>query len=760
MKKYAILFNMIFCLSFNDMQAQELKNIVTSIEIGNVVSNTVVLKWKANVDKNEFVIYYHTSRISDIFVLREAELAIKSNFEGVKVDSSYEYEYAIKFDKSGSYYFAIVANNSNYFDTIAQSSVNKLIEGYENFLLPEINTTIQPISIIVSKKRSFQKSIQELDHKPAHIITSLNLESYEDIFHLKWSVYPKDLPLYIFNIYRSRYPISKYPSAEGLPVYVTVTNQFIFEDRNVSFEIPYYYAVSIQDSKQWTAGINIFNTPAVLLKKSPLLNMPSKIEYIKRKSTLPFYIQEIFPEKDIEMAVQKTLSNLQILSDTNDNQSLLDKLTNQNTFTNTRAGDQVSLGILPEISNLTSLESFLFNNNSLLTRADSEVKTSNPFEIKSNNFIPEHKKKTLYFTDEISKNEQKYLEQIENQRQFLLAQEQKDYSGIIKSIIMISNEIDSYNTITKSLLYSDNAYIKDFENNLNNYYDKRDNIRVKQYQASTQIKRFIERRKQRENDFLINIQNISIEATKKKISLYQDCKNNKKINNMVNNISIKMTKNKTKQNKTNLQVLDQNINQQIDQLTIAIKEEENKLLIITNNFKNTQISSKQKKHSDHFAQMIEAQAVLADVRSYYRDVTIEKVPTIEEIPKETWLYENKEIWISKQKLWQRITRNILGSNYEIIASKWMRPSSTLAIAEGRKAYDMNLYQEAIYLLSFATTHKASLMMLGQSYYQLGAYRDAFSVFITAVNMGLPNSRYWLDKTSEKILDRKIIENNQ
>ena len=90
----------------------------------------------------------------------------------------------------------------------------------------------------------------------------------------------------------------------------------------------------------------------------------------------------------------------------------------------------------------------------------------------------------------------------------------------------------------------------------------------------------------------------------------------------------------------------------------------------------------------------------------------------------------------------------------------MRPSSTLAIAEGRKAYDMNLYQEAIYLLSFATTHKASLMMLGQSYYQLGAYRDAFSVFITAVNMGLPNSRYWLDKTSEKILDRKIIENNQ
>ena len=139
---------------------------------------------------------------------------------------------------------------------------------------------------------------------------------------------------------------------------------------------------------------------------------------------------------------------------------------------------------------------------------------------------------------------------------------------------MISNEIDSYNTITKSLLYSDNAYIKDFENNLNNYYDKRDNIRVKQYQASTQIKRFIERRKQRENDFLINIQNISIEATKKKISLYQDCKNNKKINNMVNNISIKMTKNKTKQNKTNLQVLDQNINQQIDQLTIAIKEEE------------------------------------------------------------------------------------------------------------------------------------------------------------------------------------------
>jgi len=288
MKKYAILLNIILCFSSNYIQTQDLKNIVTSIEIGDVLSDTVILRWKADTVQGDFTIYYHTSRISDIFVLKEAELAIKSNFEGVKIDSYYEYEYAIKFNKSGSYYFAIVANDSTSFDIIARDSVNKLVKSFEQPLLPEINTTIQPVSIFVKKNRSFQQTTPVKIYNPAYTITSLDLQSYEDIFHLKWSVYPKDLPQYIFTIYRSRYPIVQYKSAVGLPVYATVTNQFAFEDRNISFETPYYYAVVIQGSKQWTPGINIFTMPAVLLRKSPPLKALSKTEYIKRKEQLPW----------------------------------------------------------------------------------------------------------------------------------------------------------------------------------------------------------------------------------------------------------------------------------------------------------------------------------------------------------------------------------------------------------------------------------------------------------------------------------------
>ena len=490
MKKYAILFNVILCLSFNYIQAQDLKTIVTSIEVGDVLSDTVILRWKSDIAQGDFAIYYHSSRISDIFVLRDSELAITSNFTGVKIDAYYEYEYVLKFDKSGSYYFAIVANDSASFDSVAQGSVNKMVEGYELVFLPEINTTIQPVSIVVEEKRIFKQSRPTKIYNPAHTITSLDLQSYEDIFHIKWSVYPKDLPQYIFTIYRSRYPIAPYNSAVGLPIYATITNQFVFEDRNISFETPYYYAVVIKDSKQWTPGINIFTTPAVLLRKSPPLQEVSKTEYIKRKEQLPSYSQEFFSEEDIEAAVRRTLSNLQILADTNDNQSLLDQINSQNSIAGSTIFEDQPI---QENLDFTSSEPFSYNNINLLTRADSEIKTANPFAINSG--FPQAKQKGLTgsfnidFTNEILNVRKNYLREIEQVSQYLLIQEKKDYDSIMKNIITISNEINSYNTLTKSLVYTDKLENNDFKSKLNAYYDRRDNIRIKQYQTSGQIGR-------------------------------------------------------------------------------------------------------------------------------------------------------------------------------------------------------------------------------------------------------------------------------
>lgn len=807
MKKHVILFNIILCLSFNHIQAQDLKNIVTSIEIGDVLSDAVILRWKSDIAEGDFTIYYHTSRISDIFVLRDAELSIKSNFNGIKIDSYYEYEYIIKFNKSGSYYFAIVANDSSSFDTIAQGSVNDMVEGYELTLLPEINTTIQPVSIVVLEKRTFQESTPTKIYNPAHTITSLKLESYEDIFHLKWNVYPKDLPQYIFTIYRSRYPIAQYNNALGLPVYATVTNQFVFEDRNISFETPYYYAVVIQDSKQWTPGINIFTTPAVLLRKSPPLQEVSKTEYIKRTEQIPYYPQELFSEKDIEDAVQRTLSNLQILADTNRNQSLLEQLNGQNsTAGSTIFTDDLSPIPTQEVLDFDSLQPFAFNNINLLTRADSEVKTTNPFAM-NNNFTQEKNKDlisglALDFTNEILAVRKNSLKEVEQASQYLLVQEKQDYDNIMKNIVTISNEINSYNTFTRSLVYTDTLPVKVFNSNLNAYYDKRDNIRIKQYQISGHIKGLGQRRQKRENDFLISIQDLPKLETSKNNSItaqynkkynqivndftqkeytivinnhrqkikeltdllekHKNLKKNKKLNDMVSGISLQMADMTVKHNNINLEDLDQ----QIDKLTTSIKKEEGALLTISTVFKNSQTSPVKREFfigfddNQNSSQGMNAKTRLSNMQNYYQNVVVEKVPEIKDNPKETWLYENKEIWISKQELWKRRTRNILGENYKRIASKWMVPSYTLAVSEGRRVYNMGQYQEAIYLLNFATRNKTSLMMLGQSYYQLGAYRDAFSVFITALQMGIPEARYWLDNSSGKILERKITENNQ
>ena len=798
MKKYAILFNIILCLSFNYIQAQDLKNIVTSIEIGDVLSDTVILRWKSDIAEGDFTIYYHTSRISDVFVLRDAELSIKSNFSGIKIDSYYEYEYIMKFNKSGAYYFAIVADNSASFDDIAQGSVNKLVEGYELTLLPEINTTVQPVSIVVEEKRIFQGSTPTKIYNPAHTITSLDIQSYEDIFHLKWNVYPKDLPQYIFTIYRSRYPIAQYNSAVGLPVYATVTNQFAFEDRNISFETPYYYAVIIQDSKQWSPGINIFTTPAVLLRKSPPLERVSKTEYIKRTEQMPYYPKELFSEKDIEDAVQRTLSNLQILADTNRNQSLLEQLNSQNSVAgSTIIEDEMSLMSIPE--NLDdSPQPFSFNNMNLLTRADSEMKASNPFT-KNNAFNQEKHEELISslatnFTNEILNVRKNSLKEIEDASQYLLVQEKQDYDNIMKNIITISNEINSYNTFTRSLVYTDNLPTKDFKSNLSAYYNKRDNIRIKQYQISGHIKGLGQRRLKRESDFLSSIQDIpkletlknnsiiaqynkkynqmvydftqkeytsTINNYKQKLNVLTALKKNKKLNDMVSGISLQMAKTDVKHNAINLEALDQ----QITKLTTSIKENEEALTTITTVFQNSQTSPVKREFFSGFddnqnsLEKTNPKKRVSDIQNYYQKVVVEKVLEIKDNPKETWLYENQEVWISKQESWKRRTRNILGENYEQIASKWMVPSYTLAVSEGRRAYNMGQYQEAIYLLNFATKNKSSLMMLGQSYYQLGAYRDAFSVFITALQMGIPEARYWLDNSSGKILERKITENN-
>ena len=785
MKKHAILFNIILCLSFNYIQAQDLKTIVTSIEIGDVLSDTVILRWKSNIAQGDFTIYYHTSRISDTFVLRDAELAIKSNFTGIKIDSYYEYEYALKFNESGSYYFAIVANDGVSFDTIAQDSVNKMVEGYELTLLPEINTTIQPVSIVVKEKRFFQQSTPTKIYNPAHTITSLNLQSYEDIFHLKWNVYPKDLPQYIFTIYRSRYPIAQYNSADGLPIYATITNQFVFEDRNISFETPYYYAVVIQDSKQWTPGINIFTTPAVLLKKSPPLQEKSKTEFIKRKEQLPTYPQEFFSEEDIEAAVRRTLSNLQILADTNSNQSLLDQLNSQNSMAgSTIFEDEPPFMSVQENLDFISAEPFSYNDANLLTRADNEVKMANPFAI-NNNFTQTENEElvsglALEFTNEIVKARNNSLRETEYLSQNLLVQEKKDYDNIMGNITTISNEINSYNILTKSLVHTDTLQIKDFESKLNAYYDRRDNIRIKQYQTSGYIKGLNQRRQKRESNFLTSMRDIIAQYNKKHTQIIYEfsqkehtmiindykqkleLKKTQKINSMVSGISLQMVDTKVKDNNINLEKLDQ----QIDKLTTAIKEKEETLSKITTVFKNSQTSPVKREYfsgfdeNQNFSQRIEPKTRLSNIQHYYQEVTVEKIPEIKDNPKEIWIYENKENWIAKQELWKIRTRNILGENYERIASKWMVPSYTLAVSEGRRAYNAEQYQEAIYLLNFATNNKTSLMMLGQSYYRLGAYRDAFSVFITALNMGIPEARYWLDNTSEKILERKITENNQ
>ncbi len=309
-----ILLPVLLLLSLSHSQTLQ-PNTVTAIEIYEKNPDTVIIKWKSNAPEGQFALYTDNTIISDQFALFASDLIISSNFTGVQAGSSYQYEYEFSFRAPGLYYFAVVPGNSAYFDQVARSVVNEFYPSPPISLVPEMNTTIQPFYVAFARADLLSEPTLARQDIVNPIITALELVSSEDTFQLRWSVYPKDMQQYIFKIYRSRYPIVQYGTPLGLPAYITLTNQFAFEDRNIGFDEPYYYAVVPEGTVQWNPGINVFSQPAVLLRKSPPFRIQPTVEYVKKTELFSVNYDADLTEAEINLAVQQTLSNLYIKAD-------------------------------------------------------------------------------------------------------------------------------------------------------------------------------------------------------------------------------------------------------------------------------------------------------------------------------------------------------------------------------------------------------------------------------------------------------------
>lgn len=764
--KKMIVFIFISVLFNNTLYTQEgFKNIITAIEIKNIRSNEVILQWKSDQKEGVFSIYYNMkSVIRDKFILRDSELITSSNLSGKPLDGFYTYEYTVKLKNNGSYYFAILLDKSNLIDNIARGIVDPVIKDEDNVLIPEINVTVQPVFIDLQTKSYIQNQLS----KPTlsfsgYLITSLDLSSAEDIFHLKWNVFPKDLLNYVFIVYRSRYPITQFSSPQGLPEYARVTNQFFYEDRNISFETPYYYAIVTEGSNQWNPGINVFTQPAVLLKKAPSFHITPKVEYVKRKNVLPIYRSEVLSEEDIQKAVQQTLSNLQIPPTYKTNSKFVKDILKE-----ADAPITIAPLTIEEITNFSLLTNQSKNMNAGgVQQSDSNVRLQS---MRNSLTILVEK-----FTEDVLNNRNKSLREQENQEKLLLEEEQESYNTIMNKISDISSKIYLFNDMEKKLVNTDHLSGKEFKNTLSKYYNQRDNIRISQFSVKGDVGGLSQRRSLRETNFLNKIKEIQKAESNQMnylLTNYED--EYKKINKrflIVEDIFVR-TQNLNTNNLGGVSQLGkismyQNKDDELNGRSINATQDpyNNRGDVNPSRYRVVEPYNptppiptlpKQKTAKDR----------LDNVRTYYNDgVVVEKVPDISENPvenwivvKEIWLQNNKEIWSAKNRFWNKRSRDILGNvKYNRIKSKWLQPSEPLALTEGKKAINTGNYEEAIYLLNFVSKDPVALILLGKSYYELGAYRDAFSVFVTALQMNIPESKYWLEITSEKILEKNIQE---
>ncbi|MGL4366987.1 MAG: hypothetical protein ACRCTQ_01695 [Brevinemataceae bacterium] len=709
-----------------------ISNLITSIAVKEIQSNAVVLQWKSNKPSGTFSIYYNTNQvIKDKFVLRTSKRAISTNLTGTITGSLFNYEQQIPLPQGGKYYFAVIFEDSVSIDDTARG-----LQGYDpfvqnNVLIPNLNITIQPVTFQIKSSRFNKRINPQTISFPydGYLVTSLNLKSFEDVFRLSWSVYPKDLSEYVFIIYRSKYPICQFGSPEGLPEYARVTNQFFFEDRNISFETPYYYAVVSLDSKQWDLGINLFTQPAVLVKNSPPFDITPKVEYIKIKEKSPVFKSEVLSEEDVEEAVRQTLSNLQIMPLYRTNQRLASEVLEDPLKQNLEPLTDQEISNLSQLNNTsrTSDQLYLQENSAKFQKLNLESDTMD-FASK---ILLEDKNKILKDQSELEK---KFLED-----------EWKDYKEVKTKFDQIKKPLSEFKQLERRLLVSDKLSESQFKNCLDNYFKAKDKLAIANFQLRGMGNGIEKRRSQREKKFLEDIKKIHSKALK-----------TTKLSSIANGISYKV-----------FNLDPNNINETLILGSVANPPSEN-INSRKSNLNYEKVYFDSDNNNFPVFQMPESctpEERLEKLKSRYQDIPTEVIPTINDIPKEIWmadkerwLSENKNLWLNKQDFWFQQTVEILGEDYNQISSKWMRPSPTVALNEAQKALSSKKFNEALYLLSFVPKESANnLMMLGRIYYELKAYREAFSVFITAYQMSIPESDYWLERSAEKILNRSIIE---
>lgn len=695
------------------------KNVVTGLTVRTINNNNVELEWKSDIPQGIFNIYRNsTNTINTRFILRESEFVGAFNLQGQQFDKYYIYRYSVPMNKSGKFYFSVIPSQGAAFDDAIHSGLPDAA-GRDYSALPALNFTLQPVYFNLKKQIIEPAPLPYLPYR-GYFITSLDLFAEEDIFRLTWTVYPKDLDQYIFKIYRSRYPLGQFGSPQGLPEYARVTNRFYYEDKNINFEVPYYYAVVAEGTMQWDLGINLFSRPAVVVRDAPPYQMPAQVEFAKNKRPLPVWSAEVLSEDAIQKAVEQTLSNLEIAP--------IRKSSPAPTLPGTAIEQPFDITPLTPEDITNSSNNNYFLQQEQIFRAG-RLGSVNNFELK----IRAAFEQNIELQEELERK--------------LLQEARTDYKNFLKDIAVIENRIVLHKKMHDRLLRLDNVGIKTFKKELDNFFRDRDQIRLLEFDAKASVRSISNARSLREKKLFADLQEIQDDWHKMQANLKQEIK----AFQFAQGVSDKF--------------------KHLDPKKINTQP-----VLGTVNFDGskkiqTPFSDRTPQQCDfvdpyiyEFPQQIPPKQRVEKIRQYYDDVVIEKVPTLDQNPPESWLKsfefwlrDNADLWQEKIAQWRGSVPDVLGQQYDSIQSKWLYPARDLALREGIKAAQEERYAEAVYLLVLYPRDPRGLMLLGQAYYQLGAYREAFSVFLTATSMRIPEAKLWMELSAEKILQRHLRE---
>lgn len=757
MKKFAFLFLAPMLYAQSPGAAPE----ITGIQAVNILNDAVVLEWFSTLPAatpDDFVFYYNpTNAIANIQLRDDSRTVRPRNFRSSPQGGLTLYSAEVPIAVSGQFYFAVSPARGLSVDQAIRQNIP--LSSIFN-LQPEQSYTIQPLAFQLRKPAAVSGLVSNVGAPSPVLIKSLRLSSEEDIFRLTWMVSQNNLTRYTFRIYRSRYPIADIfkgnitRSLETLPVYALVSNRFFFEDRNISFETPYYYAVVADGSAQWNSGLNVFTTPAVLVRKSPPFTISPQQEAVKQ--TRPFAVQQssVLTEADIQDAVQQTLSNLMyapsyINPDAPQAQPPLNtEPLNPGDFLNTPD----TLIPAPNAPAQTTLY-----RGSLLSgvlEADDGDLTEKFYRGASARYnILNQAEQSLHksLVASFENQEKQFLNGIQSLKSdifaytrsaALLAQSsglgEAQYRGLTLDFLKKRDQIflkeftlkNSRQTIAQNKLAQKEALQGGLENLQEKYLQSMEQLKA-QYKKSLEVL----------------AQRAESEA-KAKAALYNRRKESAA---RVDNITGRV------QNSTGSGFAD----------PIPMVEAPEIRVPALAKFDNPDLFN--------LPSLIQPSVRLQNMEA---SVTNEPIPSLDQLEKASgqkeewlkakveWLSGNAQSWQENIQTWNQAIVNLFPSpqEYERLQSTWAIPSmpvsSQTAYSKGKEAFDGARYNEAAYFLVRVPENDNALMMLGQSFYHSGMYKEAVTAFASAYQMKVVGSLPWLLEASKKYTDTSPNRTNR